>query len=97
MVLQEERSFIRFVVNRGSLHCVMTPVFFLLKCGICIIAHVHVMSMSTCTCRVQSDSMQENQMLVAIAKDGNKGRGITIKGGRHGRGHEGMGMRESQS
>ena len=47
--------------------------------------------MSMFTCRVQSDSMQENPMLVVLSEGDGKG-GVTIREGRHGgRGKEGRG------
>ena len=54
--------------------------------------------MSTCT--AQSDSMQENHIFVALGEDGKKKRGerdMTIRGGRHGGGDEGRGMRGLKS
>lgn len=45
------------------------------------------MSVSVSTHRAQSDSMQENHILVALGnEDENWGRGMTIKGERHGGG-----------
>ena len=56
------------------------------------------MSTSVSTCRVQSDSMQENPMLVGLDKEDGKGwgggggeRGMTLRKGRHGGGNEGRG------
>ena len=71
-----------------------------LFCGTECVQVVDVsMSVSTCsTCRAQSDSTQENHMLVALGKGDGKGEwwgSMTIREGRHGRGKEGRGMRGS--
>ena len=57
-----------------------------------------LVSMSVSTCRAQSDSMQENLLLVALGKEDGRGLGfITIRPGTRGGGDEGRGMRGSQS